>query len=203
MTAQTKRAKQAKRGSEPAAALLERRRFTLDEYERMIKARILYSGERVELLEGDIVCMAALGSRHVACTRRFDRWFTMQLPRSADVRCQGPIRLPPGSEPEPDIAVVRWRDDDYETRHPDPEDVLLLIEIADSSLARDRGRKISLYAAAGISEVWLADLTKNQLVVHRRPVGARYADVQTIGRDGTIAPLAFPELLLPLAEIFR
>lgn len=199
MTTQTKPGKLRAANTE----LRRRRRWSIDEYDRMVEAGILDEDEHAELIEGEIICMAPMGTGHASRVRRLARWFMKHLPDFADVSVQCPIRLPPGSEPEPDIAIIRWRDDSYATRHPEPDDVFLLVEVADTSLPFDRRRKIPLYAAAGIREVWLLDLTMNQLVVHRKPEGRRYAEVQTIGPEGSIAPLAFPDLLLPLAEILR
>lgn len=200
MTTQTKR---PRRQTHTTPTLPERRRWSIDEYERMIAAGILDEDEHLELIEGAILCMAPIGTGHASCVRLLARWFMKHLPDLADVSVQCPIRLPPDSEPEPDIAIIRWREDSYATRHPEPDDIFLLIEVADTSLAFDRRRKVPRYAAAGIREVWLADLTTNRLLVHRKPAGRRYAEVRTLGRDGSVAPLAFPDLVLSLAEIFR
>src|SRR5579883_185599 len=118
----------------PRPAGARRRLFSVDEYERMIALGILEEGERVELLEGEIYCMAAMGARHFACVMDAYDWFRLHLGSRATVRAQGPLRLPPRYEPEPDIAIVRHRSDSYRTAHPGAADVLLLIEVADTSL---------------------------------------------------------------------
>lgn len=123
-----------------------------------------------------------------------------RLPADAAVRVQTPITLPPRSEPEPDIAVVRRNQDRYRTHHPGPADIHLIIEISDTTLAYDRGIKLALYAAASIPEVWIADLIGRRLFLHRRPSGRVYEDVSVI-TEGTVAPEAFPELAIRVAEI--
>jgi Uma2 family endonuclease len=180
---------------------LPRRRFTVDEYEQMIGAGIIREGERVQLIEGEIVQMAALGSPHAACVDRTAQWFTVRTVGRAQTRVQSPIRLPPRSEPEPDITLLRPCEDFYASGHPQPDDVLLVIEIAHSSLARDRRRKIPLYARAGVREVWLVDLNAGTITVHREPRGARYGDVTVHRRGDAISPLALQDLVVGVNEI--
>ena len=98
------------------------------------------------------------------------------------------------------MAIVRRRPDFYATKHPDPEDVLLLIEVSDTTLAYDRGVKLPLYAAAGIPEVWIVDLERRRVLVHRQPTGATHFDITMVG-EGTLSPVAFPELQIRLEEI--
>ncbi|HEY7293448.1 MAG TPA: Uma2 family endonuclease, partial [Dehalococcoidia bacterium] len=129
---------------------MERRRFSVDEYERMIEAGILDEDEHVELLAGEIVCMAPIGSRHANLVSFLLNWFARRLPETVHVRAQDPIRLPPFGEPEPDIAIVRGTLGTYSHAHPTAADILLVIEVADTSLARDRDVKVPLYATAGI-----------------------------------------------------
>ncbi|HLZ73189.1 MAG TPA: Uma2 family endonuclease [Dehalococcoidia bacterium] len=183
----------------PAPAL-ERRRFSIDEYDRMIAAGILCEDERVELLEGAIVCMAPIGVRHVAAVHRLTTRFSRELP-DVIVSVQNPIRLPQGSEPQPDVAILRPREDFYESGLPGPADVLLLIEIADTSLEYDRDVKLPLYAAAGSIEVWIEDLNGERMLVYREPKDGQYTRMQVIERGGTLAPLAFPELTLALDDL--
>ncbi|HZQ34868.1 MAG TPA: Uma2 family endonuclease, partial [Dehalococcoidia bacterium] len=156
----------------------QRRLFTVDEYERMIEAGVI-GRERVELIEGEIVCMAAIGARHSACLSRFDEKVRGPLQGRAIVRIQMSIRLPPRVEPEPDLVLARWRDDFYQGGNPGPDDVLLLVEVADSSLQYDLRRKLPLYAAAGIREVWITDLVHDRALIHRKPRGRRYSEITT------------------------
>lgn len=178
------------------------RRFTVDEYYRMAEAGILGLDERVELLDGEIFTMAAMGSPHASRIRFIEGWFEARLAGRALKSIQLPVRLDDGSEPEPDFALLVPRDDLYESAHPGPSDVLLIIEIADTSLAYDR-RKLALYAAAGIPDVWIFDLRRRRALVHRDPQGSRYRTIENVARGGTLSPLAFPDLILPVSEIFR
>lgn len=177
-----------------------RRLFTVDEYERMIEAGVL-GRERIELIEGEIVYMAAIGARHSACLNRFYVRVQAPLEGRALVRIQMSIRLPPRVEPEPDLAFVRWREDFYEGGNPGPDDVLLLVEVSESSLFYDQRRKLPLYAAAGIREVWITDLVHDRALMHRNPRGKRYTEVITVERGGTLTPLAFPELTIALDDV--
>jgi Uma2 family endonuclease len=183
------------------AARLERRRFSVDEYDRLIEAGILQEDEHVELLGGEIVCMSPIGKKHQGRLDRFTRWFSRRLPDSAMFRVQGSFRLDDGSEPEPDLLLLRFREDYYENALPTASDVLLVIEVADTSLAHDRDVKGPLYAAAGIPDYWLLDLTGEQILVQREPKRGRYTKIEAVRRGGTLAPLAFPDLVLPLDEL--
>lgn len=180
---------------------LKRRLFSIDEYERMIAVGILQEGERVELLEGEIYCMAAMGARHMACVTWLDHVFTLRHGGTALVRSQGPLRLPNDDEPEPDIVIVPFRSDFYRSRHPGPGDALLLIEVADSSVAIDRLRKIPLYADAGIPDSWLVDLPGERILVHREPKDGVYTSIATLRRGDTLSPLAFPDLTLTVDDV--
>jgi Uma2 family endonuclease len=180
----------------------QQRAFNVDEYYRMAEVGILHADERVELLDGVIVKMAAIGSRHAACVRRLYRWFERQLHGRAVVSAQSPVRLSFTSEPEPDVALLRPRDDLYELAHPGPADVLLVIEVSDTTLALDRGLKLRLYAAAGIPEVWIVNLNKRQVETYRTPTPDGYADSVTLDQGATLSPLAFPRLRLPVDEVF-
>jgi Uma2 family endonuclease len=177
------------------------RRFNVEEYYRMGEAGIFAPDERVELIEGAIIQMSPIGSRHAAAVTRTGRWFDRRVGDRATMRTQNPVRLSPHSEPEPDVALVRPRADDYATAHPEPADVFLIIEVADTTVAYDQDTKLPLYAAAGIPEVWIANLRRDQITAHRNPVNGAYQDSVTIGRDGSLAPLAFPDLVIRGADI--
>lgn len=172
------------------------RRFTVDEYHRMGEAGILHEDERVELLEGEIMQMAPIGSRHADCVDYFAEWLITRLAGRAVVRIQNPVRLSAGSEPEPDLALVRPRPGRYAAAHPAPEDVFLIVEVADTTLRYDREVKLPLYAGAGIPEVWIVDLEGQRVLVYRKPNTSGYEDAATVERGGTLSPLAFPELAL-------
>ena len=178
------------------------RKFTPDEYQWMGRVGILCPDERVELLDGVVVIMSPMGPRHNKYVNSTAEWFTVRANDRFHVWAQSSIRLPNNSEPELDVVLLKRRADGYETRLPGADDVLLLIEAADSSIDDDRDRKIPMYARAGIAEVWLEDLTTNEITVHRDPVKGEYQSVQTIGPGNTIAPLALPDLVLRYEDIF-
>ena len=189
------------RHSDDRTAVPAPRLFTVDEYERMAETGILRPDERVELLAGVIYAMAAMGSRHAAGVRDIDDWFHLRLGNRAIVSVQCPIRLGEFGEPEPDIAILRLRQDRYREAHPGPADVLLAIEVSDSSLSFDRGVKLPQYAAAGIPEVWIVDLNRRRVLVYREPRDGRYVQTSIVARGGALSPLAFPDLTLKLADV--
>jgi Uma2 family endonuclease len=178
-----------------------RHRFSADEYHRMAETGILGPEQRVELIEGEIVDMAPIGPRHMASLDRLNRFFVSGLGERAIVRVGGSIRLPLDSEPEPDLVVLRPRDDFYVRTFAGPEDVLLVIEVADTSERYDRQVKVPLYARAGISEVWLVDLVAATITIYREPKATGYAQAIVATGDAELRPLAFPDLALSTARI--
>jgi len=178
-----------------------RRRFTVDEYHRMAEAGILHEDDRIELIDGEILCVAAIGSRHFASVNAFTGWFATRLAGRVIVSVQNPVRLSSGSEPEPDLALLRPRSDGYASALPGPDDVFLLIEVADTTLRYDRETKLPLYAEAGIPEVWIVDLQRERVLAYREPRAGDYQQVSTVVRGGTLSPAAFSDLTLPVAEI--
>jgi Uma2 family endonuclease len=186
-----------------AHAAPPRRRFTADEFHRMSERGILRPDERLELLDGEIVQMAAIGSRHMGCVNWLMEWLVVRLVGRATVSIQNPVRLSSGSELQPDLAILRLREDGYAAALPTPEDVLLLVEVADTSYRYDRVSKLPRYAAAGIPEVWIVDLQRKSVLACRDPNGARYERTETLKREMTLIPEAFPDLVLPVAQLFR
>ena len=180
---------------------LAHHRFSLDEYEAIIEHGILTSDDRVELLAGEIVKKMTIGSRHAACVKKLNRVFSTALGGRVIVGVQDPVRLPPDSEPEPDLSIVRPRDDFYARAHPSPQDVLLIVEVADTSLPVDRSVKLPLYAASGIAEYWIVDLTNNALDVYTEPRDGRYTRSRRMRGDETIAPAAFPDVVVRVGDI--
>ncbi len=146
-----------------------RKRFTVQEFDRMGETGVLAEGDRVELIDGEIVQMNPIGTRHVACVARCDRLLARGAGDAAIVFVQSPIQLGAYSEPQPDLAVVQPRLDFYESARPTASDVLLLVEVADTTLGYDRGTKVPLYARAGVPEVWVVDLGGAQVYVYREP----------------------------------
>ncbi|WP_338825228.1 hypothetical protein MHOCP_07630 [Moorella humiferrea] len=184
-----------------AAVEVTRRRFTVDEYYQMAYAGILGEDDRVELIEGEIIEMVPIGVKHAACVRRLDRIFNNLVGDKALVDTQNPLRIDEYSEPQPDLMLLKPREDYYGTFHPRPEDVLLLIEVADSSVTYDREVKINLYARAGINEVWLIELQAQQITVYRQPSSNSYKEIKEYGRDDSIAPVAFPGMNISVRDI--
>ena len=179
----------------------ERRRFTVAEYYAMADAGILTEKDRVELLDGEIVLMAPIGNRHQSSVDGHGEMFTLRLQGRANVRIQGPVRLDDDNEPEPDVTLLRRRDDYYATGHPGPDDVLLLIEVADSTLDFDRNVKLPLYARAGIPEVWIVNLQDRRVESYTDPTEDGYATVRYFEAGSSVAPLHFPDIALEVERI--
>jgi Uma2 family endonuclease len=180
-----------------------RRLFTVDEYYQMAEAGILSEDDRVELIKGEIVKMSPISARHAAAVDRLTQLFITKLRGAAIVRTQNPIHLNEYTEPEPDIALVQTRPDFYAEAHPEPEDVLLLIEVAETSLAYDRDVKIPLYAQAGIAEVWVVDLSGKSVMVYRQPMseGYGYKEVRQALPGNKLSPQIFPRLEVTVATL--
>ena len=170
------------------------RRFTVDEYHRMGKAGVFSENDRVELLDGQIYAMSPIGSEHAACVRRLDRLFQRKVGSRVIVSTRNPIRLNEASEPEPDLALLSPRDDDYAARHPHPDDVLLVVEVADASAAFDQDVKRPLYARAEIPELWIVDLASDRIEVHRAPRDDEYTEKQPVERGQSIPVQALSAL---------
>ena len=173
-----------------------RRLFTVHDYHRMAEAGILHEDDRVELIEGDISEMAAIGSRHFACVNTLTRLLVKSLGDEAIVSVQNPVRLNESSEPEPDLAVIRARD--YRDSLPGPEDVLFLIEVSDTTLSYDRNVKLPLYARSGIPEVWIFDLTDEIVERYTGPSGEIYRHLERSRRSETLASTALPDLVFDM-----
>ena len=188
-------------GRTTVAAPPQRWKLTADQYQRMGEVGILHEDDRVELLEGELYEMSPIGSRHNACVDAFNELFR-DVPRGTIIaRVQGSFRLSPYSEPQPDLLVLRFRSDYYRSALPGPADVLLLIEVAESSLGYDRNTKLPLYAQAGIREVWIVDVEHERLEVYRDPEGGSYRSVALVERGNVVAPLAFPDLAIRVEDI--
>ncbi len=183
------------------AELLTRRRFTVDDYYRMAAAGVLTEDDRVELLDGEIVMMAPLGSWHSATVKWLNRFWASQLGDRATVSVQDPVRLDRYSEPQPDVALLRPRADFYRERHPEPPDVFLVIEVADTTTETDRRVKMPLYARAGIREAWLIDLNARRIEVYRAPSGGSYRDVHVFAPGESVTAAAFPDVALAVDQI--
>ena len=184
---------------EQADVLAGRHRFTVDEYLAMERAGILHEDDRIELIDGEIIIMPPIGDPHEVSTDWLTRLFVPPLIGRAIVRVQGAIRLNDRSAPQPDIAVLRERPLS-EVGPYFPPDVHLVIEVADSTLAYDRGAKLARYAAAGIPEVWVANLRAREVTAYAEPNGAEYAAVRTYRAGDTISPRVFPDVILTVSD---
>ncbi|MGH7267794.1 MAG: Uma2 family endonuclease [Candidatus Rokuibacteriota bacterium] len=180
---------------------LIRHRFTVDEYHALGRAGVLTEDDRVELIEGEIVDMTPIGLRHAAAVNVLTRWLVAGCGVRAIVQIQGPLRLGPHSELQPDGVLLQPRDDFYRTAPPAVEDVLLLVEVADTSLPYDRTVKLPLYARVGLREVWLVDLVRDQVEVSRDPGPDGYRTIAAHTRGERLVPLAFPDLSFSVDEL--
>jgi Uma2 family endonuclease len=183
------------------ATALSPHRFTVAEYYRMLEAGILHEDDRVELIDGRVVAMSPMGPPHAAAVDKAGYVLRAAVGARALVRDQKPLALDEYDEPEPDLAVVRPRADFYAGGHPGAGEVLLLVEVAESSLNYDRYAKATLYAAAGISEMWVVNLRERVLEVHREPGPAGYVVSQVYRPRERVTPLAFPDLELTVADL--
>ena len=180
---------------------IKTRRWTVEEYHRMIEAGILIGKDRVELIEGRIVEMSPQRPPHAATTGRCDRFLQRLLNNRAEIRVQSPITLPT-SEPEPDIAVVRIDPNQYADHHPTPEEIFLLIEIAYTSLNVERAEKAPIYARANIADYWILDVNSTQAYIFRHPSLEGYQSETILSKDAAITPLAFPDLEISFSNLF-
>lgn len=179
----------------------ERRRFTVAEFERMVEAGVFRDGERLELIHGEIVRMSPIGRRHASAVLRLNTCFSNAVAGRALVSVQSPVVLADEEEPLPDLTLLRPRADFYESRKPEPADILLAVEVADTSLAYDREVKLPLYASGGIREVWLVNLQDDVLEVYREPGRQGYARSRACRRGERVAPEALPDLQLAVEDL--
>jgi Uma2 family endonuclease len=180
---------------------LQRRRFTADEYYRIAEAGILHEDDRVELVDGEIVEMTPIGSPHAACVDRLALFLQRSVDDRGIVRVQGPIRLDAHSEPQPDLSVLKPRADFYASGHPAPSDVLLVVEVADTSLRYDRDVKVPLYARAAIAETWLVDLLNERVEIFSQPTPHGYQQSRRAGRGERLTSSAVPAVSLLVDDI--
>lgn len=169
------------------AVEIKRKHFTVDEYYRMLEAGILTEDDRVELIDGEILEMSPIGSHHAGCVTRLNMLLNQLVGQHAVVAIQNPIHLNDRSEPQPDVALLKMRSDYYANDHPTPQDILLVIEVADTSVGYDKPFKIPRYARAGIEEVWLVDLPAATVEVYSNPVGNRYQRVSKLVQGDTLS----------------
>jgi Uma2 family endonuclease len=176
-------------------------RFTVDQYHQMGEAGIFLPDDRVELIDGEIIEMNPIGDPHAGGVNRLNEAFVVRLIGRAVVAPQNPVRLAAHDEPQPDLAILRFRADYYASPGPRPDDVLLLIEVADSSVSYDRRVKAPLYARNGIPEYWLVDLGRGQVVVYRDPSPDGYRSMQVHQRGSTLSLVELPDVTIAVAEM--
>jgi len=181
---------------------LKRHKLSVEDYHRMGEVGVLAPGARVELIEGEVIDMAPIKSEHASVVGVLSSFFFRNIGEAGTVFSQGSIRLPPDSELQPDIVVLKYRADYYRNYLPKASEVLLLIEVSDTTAAYDRRIKLPLYAHHGIPEFWLVDLKAERLEVHSGPKGKSYGSLRRLGKRDTVTPGLLPGLTLHLKEIW-
>ena len=174
--------------------------FTVDTYQRLAELGILGEDDRVELIDGQVVEMSPIGDRHASCVRRLNGLFARHLLDVAVIDVQNPVVLGHRDAPQPDVTLLAPRADAY-PHHPRAQDILLGIEVADTTVAYDRDVKLPLYARVGIPEAWLVDLERDRIQVCREPAGGRYVSVRAVSRGNTITPLRFPTMTVAADDV--
>jgi Uma2 family endonuclease len=175
--------------------------FTVEAYHRLAELGLLGDDDRVELLDGQIVAMTPMGPEHTRCVHALTQLLSRLVGETAIVRVHNPLVLSARCEPHPDLAAVKPRADTYRGAHPRPEDVLLLVEVADGSADLERRVRVPLYAKAGIPEVWLVDLHHHVVQVYRRPRPAGYLEMRPLGRGDALSALLLPTGSIAVDEI--
>lgn len=183
------------------------KRFTIDDYHRLIQLGFLTENDRVELIRGELMGMVAKGTPHTVCNTSLIYELIMLLQTRAVIRGQESITLPPNSEPEPDLVIAKNCSDRYLSNHPQPEDILLVVEIADSTLKYDQESKLPLYAESGIANYWIFNLVTYCLEIYTQPYedlqgNFAYANKQILLPNSSINLPNFPDLFLDLSRIF-
>jgi len=180
---------------------VSRKLFTVEQYHRMGETGIIAADERVELIDGEIIRMSPIGTRHAACVSRAMAFFHEAFGRRVVLSPQNPVQLSNWTEPQPDVVVLKPRGDFYSGKRPLPEDVSFVLEVADSTLRYDCDIKVPRFAASGIPEVWIEDLQRDLLLIYRDPSGEHYKTRSTRGGGESISPLAFPDVTFQVDEL--
>ena len=178
-------------------------RFTVEEYHRMAQSGLLTPDARVELLDGQIIDMMPIGPFHAGATNRLAKIFIKRAEDRWHVTIQAPLHLDKNSEPVPDLMLVKPAPDDYISRHPRPENVFLLIEVADSTLAYDQGAKLSAYGRVGVQEFWIINLPERTIEVYREPHYVGYASKEVLREGQQAHPQAFPDVVIDVTALLK
>jgi Uma2 family endonuclease len=181
---------------------LLRWKFTVEQYHKMIESGILTKYDRVELIRGEIIEMSPIGTKHAAGVRLLSNKLGQCLGNRIILSIQNPVVLNDNSQLQPDVSLLKPRDDFYATAHPQPQDIFLLIEVADSTIEYDREVKIPLYAEANIIEVWLVDINEQIVEVYQQPTAAGYQHIQKFASGQTLSIPAFFDVNITVNEIF-
>jgi Uma2 family endonuclease len=174
---------------------LNRHHFNVQQYHQMYESGIFTESDRLELIYGELVTMSPINRRHAACVNRLNYLIVRIMGNRAIAAVQNPIRLSDDSEPQPDVAILKWQDDFYRSGHPAPSDIHWLIEVSDTTIGIDRRVKVPLYAESGILETWLVNLNEDCLEVYRD------GKELILQRGDRIASLAFPDLVFAVTDI--
>jgi len=180
---------------------IAKRLFTVDEYHRMGETGILTQDDRVELIEGEVIEMSPISSRHAACVDRLTAALSRPIGARAILRVQSPIAVGDRAEPQPDLALLHPRPDFYAQQHPGAAEVLLAIEVSDSSVEYDRSVKVPLYARAGIREVWQVCLPEDVILVYWNPSEGAYRETRRVRRGERLSSQAIPDIELSADSI--
>lgn len=183
------------------ATQIAKKLFTVYDYHKMVDAGILGEDDRVELIRGEIVQMSPIGPPHNGTIHRAIRSLTTNVGERAILGVQGSIRLDEYDEPQPDLYLLRPKEDFYTSRHAGPADILLIIEVADSSLDYDRTTKMHLYAETGVPEYWISDLQNDCIIIYSDPGNAAYRNVQQFCRGEKLTPKLLPDCSIPVESL--
>jgi Uma2 family endonuclease len=183
------------------------KRFTLPEYQKLAELGFFDADSHIELINGEIVEMAAKGRIHETCLRKLLKELPKLVGERATLQSQAPISLAPNSEPEPDFSIIKNRDDDYLYNHPEADDILLVMEVSDSSLDYDQNVKLSLYAKAEIDHYWIFNLVDSSLEVYSEPYQNNqgkygYLNKRIFLPNQTVSFTFYPEFSLDLSKVF-
>ena len=181
---------------------IQRHQITVDQYYQLAQVGLLSPDDRVELIEGEIFDKASIGSEHAGLVNQLTARLNQAAGNRAIVATQNPLRLSEQSEPQPDVALLRFRNDFYRRNHPTAADALLVIEVAQTSIRYDREVKLPLYAKHGIPEAWIVDLDSGQLCIFRDPQDARYLSETTTTQPGKLILIAMPDVGIDLTGLF-
>ncbi|HYP21663.1 MAG TPA: Uma2 family endonuclease [Chloroflexia bacterium] len=179
----------------------DRHRFSVDEYNKMAESGILPEDARVELIEGEIVDMAPIGLRHAQCVNNLSWLLSDLLPGKARVQVQNPVQLDQYTQVQPDITLLRFRDYTRDRQHLGPADVLLAVEVSDTTLIKDRRLKLPLYAQAGIPEVWIVNIQQERIEVHSQPEDGAYKSVRRLRRGQSVPVPGFAEAKIKVDDV--